>query len=319
MSTTTARPRPPQVTVAGWMLVIASVVLVLTGFEIMDSLHSLDTRRAIEQALSRPPADSLGLDVYDMIALRRWATLVAGGSAAALAILGWFVLRRHRGARVAATVLAVPLLLAGLFIGGFLPAVIATAVVTLWLQPARDWFNGRWRPDAAPRHGIASPGVQALPREHPAAAAPEQARGVPVPVLWACTLTWVFAGLGLVMGATTLLVVAIDPSAVLAEVHRQAPDLAAQGIGDTWLTRAFWIVGAVLVAWSLAGLVMAALAIARVRWAGTGLLVVCLSSAAVLLLGTLGSVVMLLPFGAASIAAGLLVRPEVRAWFLRRP
>lgn len=337
MSTTSVRPRPPQVTVAGWMLVIASVVLVLTGFDIMGNLHSLDTRKAIEQALSRPPADAMGLDVYDMIAVRRWATLVAGGSAAAVAVLGWFVLRRHRGARVAATVLAVPLVASGLFIGGFLPAVIATAVLTLWLQPARDWFNGRWRPDATaaaapqsgpqpgsppgsqpgPQHGLRAPGVQALPREHPERNAARP--GVPSPVLWACTLTWVFSGIGLVMGATTLLVVAIDPAAILAEVHRQAPDLASQGIDDAWLTRAFWGVGAALVLWSLVGLVMAALAVARVPWAGTGLLVVCLTSAALLLVGTLGSVALLLPFGAAAIAASLLVRPEVRGWFHRRP
>ena len=48
--------------------------------------------------------------------------MVAGGCAAAAAILGYHVLQRSRGARIALTVLAVPLFVSGLVTGG-LPVV----------------------------------------------------------------------------------------------------------------------------------------------------------------------------------------------------
>ena len=62
-------------------------------------------------------------------------------------MLGVFVLQRHRGARIALSVVAVPILLANLvtapLTGGLLGALIAAATVMLWTGPARDWFAGR--------------------------------------------------------------------------------------------------------------------------------------------------------------------------------
>lgn len=85
----------------------------------------------------------LGLTLAEARAVIRWALFVAGAAAAATAVLGFFVLRRDRTARVALTVATVPLVLCAPFAGGFLAAVVAASTAMLWTRPARDWFAGR--------------------------------------------------------------------------------------------------------------------------------------------------------------------------------
>ena len=53
--------RPRQVTLAGWLIVVGSVLVVLSAFERMSGLHSLETQEAIADFLSQPPGDELGL------------------------------------------------------------------------------------------------------------------------------------------------------------------------------------------------------------------------------------------------------------------
>ncbi len=106
-----ALPRPRQVTMAGWMIIGGSLLVVVTVFERMAGVNDLETRDAIEQFLSQPPGDGLGLDVPAVQSLIRVFSMIAGACAAAAAILGFHVLRRHKGARLALTVLAVPLFL----------------------------------------------------------------------------------------------------------------------------------------------------------------------------------------------------------------
>ncbi len=83
--------------------------------------------------------------------------MVAASSAAAAAILGFYALQRSRSARVALSVLAPVVATTGLVLGGLLSSAVAVAVVMLWLQPSRDWFDGvtpspapERRPDPAP-------------------------------------------------------------------------------------------------------------------------------------------------------------------------
>ena len=113
---------------------------------------------------------------------------------------------------------ALPLLLSGMVTGGFLSSSWWPCALLLWLPPARDWFAGRaaprppeprafasHRPDAA--RGSAGP---AGPADRPAAddRLRHPARGLPGPSrsarpaaerppaagVWACALTWCFAG-----------------------------------------------------------------------------------------------------------------------------
>jgi len=141
--------RPPQVTLAGWTIVAASVVVVLTGFETIGTLYSLEKRHQIELLLATPPWSGLGIGVDGVRQVIHVATLIAAGCATAAAILGYQVLQRSKLARILLSVLAVPLFLAGIVGDAFFSALIAAAAGMLWLSPAREWFAGTWRPPTA--------------------------------------------------------------------------------------------------------------------------------------------------------------------------
>jgi hypothetical protein len=153
MSQDAPGPRPRQVTVGGWVVAIASALLVVTVFDAMTHLHSVDTRDALRDALSSGSAKGLGLSVDEAISVIRWALLVAGVAAATTAVLGVFVLQRHTAARVVLSVAAVPIALSAVIGGGgrsgsaagvfLLGIVVAGATALLWTEPARDWFAGR--------------------------------------------------------------------------------------------------------------------------------------------------------------------------------
>lgn len=158
---------------AGWMIIGGSLLVVVTVFERMAGVNDLETRDAIEQFLSQPPGDGLGLDVPAVQSLIRVFSMIAGACAAAAAILGFHVLRRHKGARLALTVLAVPLFLSGLVADGFLSSLVAASAVMLWLEPSRDWFAGRApRPRPEPERREAGRPEQLPPSAPPGATAP---------------------------------------------------------------------------------------------------------------------------------------------------
>ncbi len=52
--------RPPQVTVAAWMIMVGSVFVVLMVWDRIAGLHSLDTRKALEPLLARPADQGAG-------------------------------------------------------------------------------------------------------------------------------------------------------------------------------------------------------------------------------------------------------------------
>ena len=135
-------PRPRQVTLAGSLVIAASVMLVLSIFERLGDLRSLESRTAVERFLSEPPGSDLGLGLESALTIMRSVSMVAAGLATAAAILGWHVLKRNRAARVWLSILALPLFLCGLVTGGFLASVVAASVAMLWLAPARHWFDG---------------------------------------------------------------------------------------------------------------------------------------------------------------------------------
>ena len=67
-----APPRPPQVTLAAMMIMGGSALVVVTVFERVAGLHSLETREAVQRFLAEPPADELGLDVPADLPLPHW-------------------------------------------------------------------------------------------------------------------------------------------------------------------------------------------------------------------------------------------------------
>lgn len=168
-------PRPSQVTLAAGVVIGGSVFLVLSVFDQLSGLRSLENREAVQEFLAEPPGDGLGLSVDDVLTSLRILSMTAAACATAMAILGVQALRGSRSARVGLSVLAAPLMVTGLVAGGFLAAVVAVAVAMLWLQPARDWYDGR-APRAPERPGA----TRAAPPSSPGPQPPTEA-GPPAP------------------------------------------------------------------------------------------------------------------------------------------
>lgn len=143
--------RPPQVTLASAIVMFASVVVLLTVWERVTSLGSLETQEAIREVLADAPFSSSGLTADGTTDLLRVACMVAAACACATAILGWYVRRPDRSARLALTIFAVPLLVTGLPAGGLASSFVAAGAAMLWMQPGREWFaTGRWTPPTPP-------------------------------------------------------------------------------------------------------------------------------------------------------------------------
>ena len=340
--------RPAQVTLAGWLVVGGSVLVVLLAFSEVAGLRSLETREAVEDYLTRPPGDSLGLGVEGVLELLRIASMV---TAAASAILGWQALRRSKGARVALSILAVPLLVSGIFVtgitgGGVIPAMVTAAIVMLWFQPARDWFNGTVRtapPTPLPPPAQAPVGRDPLldlppPTTPPLHAAPYAApnAGPPTPyagrvadrgaapataprppaVRWACILTWVFSVPALALFGDTLIAMLLDPQQMVQEMHDQNAEIADQ-FSDGAIQAVLYTSCAGIILWSAAAIWLAVLVWRRVWWAGPVLMVSAAAAAALCLLGVLASFVFAIPMVACAGALALLLRPESRSWLRR--
>ncbi|MGH3307908.1 MAG: hypothetical protein ACRDOX_09475 [Nocardioides sp.] len=336
-------PRPAWVSMAAWMIMGGSVMMVATVFETITNLNTIETREAVAEFLSEPPGAGLGLDVPGALVVLRTVSMVAAGCATVAAVLGFHVLRRNRSARLGLTVLAVPIFVTGAATGGFLSTVVAVSTLLLWLEPSRNWFDGV-RPTAAPERaatgwpppppqsppsGPSAPPEQAqAPRPHqgfgtPAASPAPPGVGAsrperrPAAVMWACVLTWVLSGTAAVMMALSALVIALQPDLVLEELRRQDPDLGSQGVTDRAVQVATYVTAGVTVVWALVAVVLAVLVLRRSGWARIALLASAASAGAVCLVASLGSVLMVLPAFGCAVTFSLLLRPEVRAWFAR--
>src|SRR3954447_19921459 len=156
--------RPRQVTVAGVMAAVACLLLVLSLFDSMAQIRSSDTDRMVRQFLSSAPGRSLGLDVEAVVQVMRAVVLLSGALAAAGVILSVYALRRHRGARVGLSVVAVLMLFSTTFVAGLLPLVVVLGAAMLWRREARDWFDGR-----APRPRETSAQTSAFDQPRPPA------------------------------------------------------------------------------------------------------------------------------------------------------
>jgi hypothetical protein len=309
------------VTLAGWLIMVGSAVVVFSAFERVSGLRSLESQEAVADFLSEPPGEGLGLSVDQVLDLIRLLSLVAAACATAAAILGYWVLQRSKGARLGLTFLAPPLLLTGIATGGLVSSLVAAAAVMLWLQPARSWFEGRPPPEA-PAAPAATPPPQtvAWPDEEPGPAPPVAPRpGRPPAVVWACVLTWACCALVVFGLGATVLVLLVAPDLLFDELHRQNPDLADQGLSDSEIRAASFATAGLFLPWCLAAVGFAVQAFRRVAWGRRALLISAGVAGGVSLLGMFASAIMVLPFVAAVVTVALLSRPEVGAWFRDRP
>ena len=142
MSDTKTSARPRQLTMAGCFVVGGSLLLLVSVFDSITNLNSVDTRDEVAKVLSAGGA-GFDLSVSQALTVMRAGLTVAAVCAAAAAVLGVFVLQRSSGARLALTIVAVPILLTAPLTGGLVGALVAASTAVLWSGPARDWFAGR--------------------------------------------------------------------------------------------------------------------------------------------------------------------------------
>lgn len=342
----TSLPRPRQVTFAAGLIMGGSVLLVISAFDQVAALQSLESRESAATFLADPPGSGLGLSVDDVLSALRVLAMTAAACAAAMAILGGYVLQRSRPARLALSVLAVPLIVSGLAAGGVFAPVVTVSVVMLWLQPARDWFDGiaqKPLPEPQPARRP-EPAAWQQPPAGPAATPPAEPRpypgfgtvatpygGPPAPgapaapvgrrpaaVIWACVLTWSLSGLIAVGMVISALVIAMSPELVMDELRKQEPSLA-EDVTEDLLVATVIVMATVLLVWCSAAAVIAWFAFRRASWARITLLVSAGVAGAFCLLGTLvGSFPLMVPLAGCAVAVALLLRPEVRRWYATR-
>ena len=141
--------RPPQVTLASGIVMFASFMVLVTAWEQVSTIGSLETQESIRDVLAESPFSSLGLDVNSASDLLRYACMVAAAAACATGILGWYVRKPDRSARLGLTIFAIPVFVTGLAAGGLAGSFVAAGAAMLWMAPAREWFaTGRWTPPA---------------------------------------------------------------------------------------------------------------------------------------------------------------------------
>lgn len=139
-----SQDRPPQVTYAGWAVVVGSIALIVSAFQQISALHTLDTRATVEHLIRDQPS-GFGFTVEGWLTALKVLGMISGACSAAGAILGWQALQRSRSARVVLLVLAVPLVVAGLATGPLFALLVLVGVVVLWLPVANAWFDPRPR------------------------------------------------------------------------------------------------------------------------------------------------------------------------------
>lgn len=143
--------RPPQVGLASVIVMFSSVVVLLTVWERVTSLRSLETQESIRGVLADAPFSSWALTLEGTTELLRISCMVAAACACATAVLGWYVRRPDRSARLWLTVFAVPLFVTGITAGGLASSFVAAGAAMLWMQPGREWFaTGKWTPPEPP-------------------------------------------------------------------------------------------------------------------------------------------------------------------------
>ncbi|MBS2936291.1 hypothetical protein KDN32_00870 [Nocardioides sp. J2M5] len=344
------KTRPPQVTLASGLVIASSLVVLVSAWGQVASLGSLDTQAAIDAALSDPPVSSLGLDADGLTGLVRVLALVAAASACATGILGWWVRRPDKGARLGLTVFAVVVFLAGLPSawlpsGSIAGSFVAAGAAMLWMVPAREWFaTGRWTPppprEPAPartpaatgRPGAGGPPPPYAPPpagrpfgEHPSQPwQPQQAprpaqRPVPVlrpgAVVTAFVLTVVMAGGLLALSVMWIAMAGLAPDLVARLIDEQQPELAEAGVSADDLRGMMLAMAGGFVLWCSVALVLAGFVMARRDWARRGLMVVAALSAGASLALLGSTTLVLVPAAAALVTVVLLRRVEVRRWF----
>ncbi len=146
---TETAPRPRQVTLAGLIAGLGSLLVLGSIFTVMVDWGSASIREDVEDALDSAPFGSTNISVDTALEMVRIMLMVFAAGCVAAVVLAIYTVRRHRSARVGLTVLASAWALVSLALGlaGLLLAAVAVGcVVLLWSAEARTWFASETPP-----------------------------------------------------------------------------------------------------------------------------------------------------------------------------
>jgi hypothetical protein len=231
--------------------------------------------------------------------------------------------------------------------GGFFSSLVAASAFLRGLPPARDWFEGREPPKRVkPVHPAFAPPGGSAGEQQSSAIAPQtgeprpmsgfgaQAGGSPASsttpfwapvstrpqsVVWACSLTWLFSGLGIVLMAIGLVYFVANSDPMLAEVRAQNPEIGEAGLTDDMIVVATVLIGFAAIVWAMAAMVLAYLFYRGVSWSRLVLLISTGGAVGLLAFGALTQWALIVPFVAAALTFSMLLRPESAAWVNRPP
>lgn len=156
---TSSEPRPRQVTFAGTQAIIGSLLAIIMLIGAMQQLNGSAMTDVLRQVLDSPQAGQLQLTLDTLRTVVKYSIMGLAVLSVASLVLGFYVLRRDRGARVALTVVGGIVLLLTLLTGPTGWAVslyIAISLGLLWSRPARVWF-ARHDESAGPPPGVYPP------------------------------------------------------------------------------------------------------------------------------------------------------------------
>lgn len=156
MSNADPAKRPVQATMAAGFVAGASALLVLTAYDGVANLRTVENRESVTETLKSLSASGLGLSFAEALRLMQVAMTVAAVAGVVTLILAVFVFRGDRAARIGLSVAAVPVLLTSPFTGGLLGSVVAVGTCVLWGRPTRDWFAGK-SPQPRPERSTRDP------------------------------------------------------------------------------------------------------------------------------------------------------------------
>lgn len=137
--------RPREVTVGAAQAVVGGAVATLLLIGAAQQLYSPEMHDALAKAVADPRAAELGLTIDTARTLARYAIMVMGVLSVSSVVLGVFVLRRNRAARIALTIVGILVAALTVFAGptGWIVTLyVAASVAMLWSKRARTWFAG---------------------------------------------------------------------------------------------------------------------------------------------------------------------------------
>jgi hypothetical protein len=180
-----------------------------------------------------------------------------------------------------------------------------------WAPPPTSAYDASTpyaaRPQAQPQSRPQSgPQSRPLPRRRPRA------------LLWACLLTWVCTGLAATGLAISIAMMSSDSDSVMHDLYRQDPQLAQQGLSQREVLAMLYVISTIVLLAAVAAAVFAILVYLRRAWAWYALVVSACAATLLFLVGSFGSPLAIVLLGASVATLACLVRPEVRAWLLRR-